>query len=473
MSQHRQAQELRLATNPKQLQLLSLLQTPQALLEQRLKTELEKNVMLEYAPDSVNSASTEYLPSADISPNSDYEEDSTEKYHSSDSNLYNLYDWRLLSIRDNKSGRELLQEQLLGLNLDEESRVVAEFLIESLEDNGLLVKPLLTLSHDLEARYELSLSREKLYSIIEIIQSLDPPGIGARSVAEALILQLKRLNPQPKLALTIIQEHYTDFLHNNLAKLARKLAVSSEEIQQAQQLIATLRPYPFLPRAENPNPQGSKQLLPDFILHRDQNTLILQSQQSPNTSLCINDYYAKMLENYKSQKDTAHKEAYLYLKDKHKQAEDLLDNLRNRQKLLFSATQTIIERQKDFFLSGDYAKLKVLTLKDLAEPLDLEISTLSRIVQGKYIATEFGTIALRDCFLRAHNNKEGKEFNPTIISEYIEQIIGSETRENPYSDEQIQQILAEKYNTKLARRTIAKYRKNLNIPTKDLRTQSK
>lgn len=472
MSKHHQSQELKLGINPKHLQLLSLLQTPLFLLEQRLKTELEKNVLLEYVPDSAirdNADSPEFKE--DISPSSDYDLDSTEQYNLADNNLYNLYDRRLLTLPSSQSARELLQEQLIGLNLQEQESLIVEFLIESLDDNGLLSKPLLTLSHDLASRYELAFDNEQLQSAIKIVQSLDPPGTGARNVAESLSLQLKRLKPLPKLALTIIQNHYNDFLHNNLESLKQNLNIKEAELSQALKLITSLRPYPFLQTETSLANQTNRQVIPDFILHREQGKLILQSQQSSHNPLRISNYYTKLLESYSSHSNSAHKEAYLYLKDKYKKANDLLDNLQSRNKLLFTTTQLIVNRQREFFLSGDYSKIKPLTLKDLTDSLDLEISTLSRIVQNKYIATDFGIIALKDCFIRTRSNKSGEELNPNILEEQIQQIIQSESADAPYNDEQIQQLLSQRYHTNLARRTIAKYRQKLSIPAKDERAR--
>lgn len=478
MSHNRQLQELRLATNPKHLQLLSLLQTPLFMLEQRLKIELEKNVLLEYEQEPINTNdynqntenSTEKI---DISPTGDYQLDSTESYHNSDSNLYNLYDQRLLYLPSTQSARQLLHEQLIGLNLEEQERLVVEFLIESLDDNGLLSKPLMVLNHDLESIYGLSLSREQLISAIKIIQKMDPAGIGARNVAESLIIQLQRINPLPQIAITIIQDHYDDFLNKNIDSMINsikgKLQANSEEISQAIKIITSLRPYPFF-NPEESHINSNRNLIPDFILHREQNKLILQSQQIPNSSLRINNYYAKLLNSYSTQTTGAHKEAYVYLKDKYKQAQDLLDNLQNRSKLLLTVAKMIVDRQREFLISGDYSKIKPMTLKDLAEPLNLEISTLSRIIQNKYISTEFGIIKLKDCFIRARNNKSGEELNPNILSEQIQQIVNSESATSPYSDEQIQKLLSQKYHTNIARRTIAKYRQKLSIPPKNLRT---
>lgn len=476
-------QKLLQKLSPQQIQVIKLLEIPALQLEQRIKKELEENPVLEIDNDSSYSEEEEQeTPELRSEEDKDNEEFSVEDYMSDDeipsyrlqSSNYSSEDKQAevpFSVGD--TFHEYLQEQVGMDNFDENQRLLAEYIIGNIDEDGYLRRDLASISDDLAFHLNLNVSEEELTKILVVIQSFDPPGVGARDLQESLLLQLKRKqNKFQLLAVSIIRDHFEEFTKKHYDKIIRRLNVPDEEFKQAVDLILKLNPKPGSSYI-NPLSKHNQHIVPDFILENADGELVLSLNQKNLPELRISDSYLEMLRSLGGDKSALNrnkKEAATFVKQKLEAARWFIDAIKQRQHTLLSTMSEIVDFQKEYFQEGDETKLKPMILKDIAERTGLDISTVSRVSNSKYIQTHFGIFPLKYFFSEAMQKDTGEEVSTREIKKILKDCIDNEDKRHPMTDEKLTEILKEKsYN--IARRTVAKYREQLDIPVARLRRE--
>lgn len=477
------SQKLLQKLSPQQIQVIKLLEIPALQLEQRIKKELEENPVLEIDNDSSYSEEEEQeTPELRSEEDKDNEEFSVEDYMPDDeipsyrlqSSNYSSEDKQAevpFSVGD--TFHEYLQEQAGMDNFDENQRLLAEYIIGNIDEDGYLRRELASISDDLAFHLNLNVSEEELTKILVVIQSFDPPGVGARDLQESLLLQLKRKqNKFQQLAVSIIRDHFDEFTKKHYDKIIRRLNVPDEDFKQAVDLILKLNPKPGSSYI-NPLSKHNQHIVPDFILENADGELVLSLNQKNLPELRISDSYLDMLRALGSNKSAPNKnkkEAATFVKQKLEAARWFIDAIKQRQHTLLSTMSEIVNFQKEYFQEGDETKLKPMILKDIAERTGLDISTVSRVSNSKYIQTHFGIFPLKYFFSEAMQKDTGEEVSTREIKKILKDCIDNEDKRHPMTDEKLTEILKEKsYN--IARRTVAKYREQLDIPVARLRRE--
>jgi len=475
-------QKLLQKLSPQQIQVIKLLEIPTLQLEQRIKKELEENPVLEMESDDNYNEEDNQAPELRSDEDKDNEEFSVEDYLPDDEipnyrlqvNNYSPDDKHVdipFSVGD--TFHEFLHEQLGMAMLDEKERKLAEYIIGNIDEDGYLRRDLLSISDDLAFMLNMDVPEEELAKILEVIQEFDPPGVGARDLQECLLLQLKRKkHPQQELAIAIIRDTFDEFIKKHYDKIARKFGVTDEELKQAIDLILKLNPKPGSSYS-NPHSQENQHIVPDFILEVVDGELQLSLNQRNMPELRINEGYLDMLKTLarsKNGQSRNSKEAFSFVKQKLDSAKWFIDAIRQRQQTLLLTMSEIIDFQKEYFMEGDETKLKPMILKDIAERTGLDISTISRVSNSKYIQTHFGIFPLKYFFSEAMQKDTGEEVSTREIKKILKDCIDNEDKKHPLTDERLTEILKEKsYN--IARRTVAKYREQLDIPVARLRKE--
>jgi len=476
--------------SPQQLMLMQMLQLPVTELEQTLKEEVEKNPLLEIT-DEVP-ARMEPLPDADDGENLLQDADDDD------------YSYRERQERDRNQDRhemmyvaetsfvERLTEQLALKPLSDRQRMIAGELIGSLDDAGYLSRDVSLVANDMAFTQGVEVSDDEVLEVLKVVQSLDPPGIGARTLQECLSLQLHRqtvpdASPSGKTAMQVVDTCFDDFVKHNYDRIAERLGVTEEELQEAIDCIRSLNPKPGMGDGEAAQ---AHYIIPDFIVTRMDETLHLALNDSHLPQLKLDTYYQEMLKTMKQKAaqtpsssctsatfsspspTAADREAIDYLQTNLDNANSLIETLRQRQATMLRVMQVILRRQKRFFLTGDPADLKPLLQKDVAELSGYDISTVSRVVNSKYVQTEFGTFLLKECFSQGVTTESGDEVSTEAIRQELQQLVDGEDKRNPLTDDELAQRLNEK-GYPVARRTVAKYRERLGIPIGRLRRMLK
>lgn len=503
----KQTQSLKqqLKFTPQQIQLLKLIQMPLTALEQKIEEELENNPALQTIDEE--NAETEITDQSDteeISANEEItdidENEPIEEYDSKkedidiedymdaeeiDSYKYEInnkspeqknsdffYNNINLSSEIEKSLSDILMEQLEMQNLDDNQYTIGQYIIGCLDDDGYLRRDLQSISNDLLFLYNIHVSKDEIKNVLSIIQSFDPPGVGATSIQESLLIQLNRkLKHAPEnqtllLAIQIIQNHFEEYSKKHYDKLLSKLTITEDDLKKVIEEIKHLNPKPgYLASSEK-----VISVIPDFIVKITDGKPELSLNNSLVPELTISKEYIKMLNQYSKQKNKEYKEASKFIKTKIDDAKWFIDALQQRESILLTAMHQIMQEQKEFFITGDQSKLKPLLLKDIASKINVDVSTMSRIVNSKYVMTPHGTFLLKFFFSESLQTEEGKEVSNKEIKYFIQEAIQYENKKNPLTDEQLCELLNKKgYN--IARRTVAKYREQLNIPVARLRKQ--
>ncbi len=473
------AQKLQQKLSPQQIQLMKLVQLPTQSLEARIKQEIEENPALqegkEKAEDTFeNDASDEreVRESMEEINWDDYlGDDDTPDYktkannYSSDDELYEA------PVIVNESFHDSLISQLRLRDLNAEELELATYLVGTIDDDGLLRRELIDIVDDLAFSQGVFTEEKELERLLEIIQDLDPPGVGGRDLRECLILQLERKRPSFKvnLALSILEDYFDSFVKRHYQKLMDRLGVNEDELREAIEEIGRL----------NPKPGGSSNLsrptenvIPDYNLHivDEELELTLNGRNAPELSL--SNQYREMLEHYKAskEKNKAEKEAALFVKQKLDSAKWFIDAIVQRQQTLMLTMQSILNYQRDYFLTGDERKLRPMILKDIAEEIGMDISTVSRVASNKYIQTPYGTFLIKRFFSESMTNADGEEVSTREIKKILEDTVAEENKRKPMTDDALAKILKEK-GYPIARRTIAKYREQLDIPVARMRKE--
>ena len=475
-------QKLLQKLSPQQIQVIKLLEIPALQLEQRIKKELEENPVLEVEDDSAYGEEESENPELRTDEDKDNEEFSVEDYMPEDeipgyklqTNNYSPDDKQMeipFSVGD--TFHEFLQEQAGMDSLNDHQQMLAEYIIGNIDEDGYLRRDLPSISDDLAFHLNMNVSEEELAKILEVIQGFDPPGVGARTLQECLLLQLnRRPGEHQKLAITIIRDYFEEFTKKHYDKISRRLNVDDTELKQAIDLILKLNPKPGSSYS-NPLNKSNQHIVPDFILESVDGELQLSLNQKNLPELRINESYLDMLRTMAGNRNNSNKntrEAATFVKQKLDSARWFIDAIRQRQQTLLATMAEIIDLQKEYFRDGDETRLKPMILKDISERTGLDISTISRVSNSKYIQTHFGIFPLKYFFSEAMQTDTGEEVSTREIKKILKDCIDNEDKRHPVTDEKLTEILREKsYN--IARRTVAKYREQLEIPVARMRKE--
>lgn len=475
-------QKLLQKLSPQQIQVIKLLEIPTMQLEQRIKKELEENPVLELESDSPSvDDQSDYNDSGDDIKDSDNDEFTVDDYYEDEeiptyklnTNNFSKDDKYVdVPFSVGTSFNEFLTEQLSLSDLNDDDQQLAEYVLGNIDDDGYLRRDLMSISDDLAFNLNMDVSEEELERILKVIQDFDPPGVGARDLRECLLLQLNRKEGEEfALAKTIVKDFFTEFTKKHYEKIQSKLELTGEELKAGIAQVLKLNPKPGSSYS-NPLNKTNQHIVPDFILESVDGELSLSLNQRNVPELKINDTYQEMLrtmsENQKAKKND--KEAVLFVKQKLDSAKWFIDAIQQRQTTLLLTMSEIISFQEEFFQEGDEAKLKPMILKDIAERTNLDISTISRVSNSKYIQTHFGIYPLKYFFSEGLQKDDGEEVSTREIKKILKECIENEDKRKPLTDEKLAAILKEKsYN--IARRTVAKYREQLDIPVARLRKE--
>ncbi len=474
-------QKLLQKLSPQQIQVIKLLEIPTMQLEQRIKKELEENPVLELESDNQSVDEGSDLQDQEDNRDVDNEEFTIDDYYEDDeiptyklnTNNYSKDDKYIdVPFSVGTSFHESLTEQLSLSDLSERQQQLAEYIIGNIDDDGYLRRDLMSISDDLAFNMNLDVPEEELEEILTVIHDFDPPGVGARDLRECLLLQLDRKEDGDyDLAKTIVRDFFIEFTKKHYDKIKARLELSDDELKFGIDHVLKLNPKPGSSYS-NPLNKSNQHIVPDFILDNVDGELSLSLNQRNVPELTINETYQEMLRNMsESQKAKKNdKEALLFVKQKIDSAKWFIDAIQQRQTTLLLTMSEIISFQREFFQDGDETKLKPMILKDIAERTNLDISTISRVSNGKYIQTHFGIYPLKYFFSEGMQKDDGEEVSTREIKKILQECIENEDKRRPLTDEKLAAILKEKsYN--IARRTVAKYREQLDIPVARLRKE--
>ena len=478
-----QAQQLLQTLSPQQILVVKLLELPTMELEERVRAEILDNPALEEGrepseQDHADELDTDFseenlYTNEDISLGDYRTEDDIPDYKLQEHNRSKGEVPEEIPFSDSVSFYEMLLEQLRMQHLTEEEETIAEYLIGSLDDDGMLRKGPDTLINELILYRGIYIDAKEIERILSIIQDFDPAGIGARSLQECLLLQLKRKpnTPLKKIEMEIIEKCCDDFTRKNKEKIMQRLDISEETYDEAVNELVKLNPRPGSSLGDIVG-KNFQQIIPDFLVEAEEDGSINLTLNNGNVpELRLSREFNEMLEEHTTNKENQSKDsrdAFLFLKQKVDAAQGFINAIKQRQQTLVTTMQAIIDLQRPFFLEGDETLLKPMVLKDVAEKTKLDVSTVSRVSNSKYVQTNYGVFPLRFFFSDGYTTEEGEELSIREIKQLLKECVEHENRECPYNDDELADILREK-GYPIARRTIAKYRQQLNIPTARLR----
>ncbi len=466
--------------SPQQIQFQKLLQLNVLALEQRIKNELEQNPLLEEVQDEepVMEQKQEEEKESDTSENESQEDEfdiedfmNDEDFEKLPSNKSNDEDetWPVAPARETLT--EKLLEQLHLLDLSDEEIALGENIIYSLDNDGYLREDLKNIVENLKTFDHIEISYEKAEEVLKKIQKFDPLGIASRNLKECLLVQLENSDFDPYysfLAKKLLEEHYNDFLNKRYDAIKKKMELTDETLKEVISLIKKLNPKPGAGRIEI---EETNQITPDFIIEKVGDNYIITLNDKMMPSVMINKDYLEMLEATKNKRKMSkeEKETRKFLREKFESAKWFIASIQQRRETLLKIMRAIFEKQYEFFEQGPKA-LKPMIYKDIAEEVGMDISTISRVVNGKYVQSPVGIHELRYFFSEGLSTSEGAEVSNKHIKELIKEIIENEPKNKPYSDDKIAELLNEK-GIKIARRTVAKYREQLKYPVARLRKE--
>lgn len=513
MLRQTQTQKMIQKLSPQQIQLMKLLQIPTATLEQRIKEELEANPALEEGADrddpyemaesetpaaeegeqggeEVEMSDEEYLKEDDFELDeylSEFMDDDPASYKLRGDGYNPDEEEKSHPVAVESTFHEYLEQQLGMVDLkDEREEKIAKQIIGSIDDDGYLRREPVAIIDDLMFSQNIYATEDEILYLLDKIQRFDPAGVGARDLQECLLLQIRykltheeNLDDEEiltyKIARKIISEYFDEFTKKHYPKMQRQLGIVEHQLKLSIDAILRLNPKP----ASGFNPNNSRNsmnyIVPDFIIENCDGELELSLNSRNAPDLRINDYYREMLMAFKDshkgrRASRQEKEAILFIKQKIDSAKWFIDAIRQRQQTMYKTMYSIMQYQYDYFLTGDSKKLRPMILKDIADITGLDISTVSRVANSKFVQTEFGTKRLKEFFSESLQTNDGDEVSTLEVKKILTEIIGDENKRKPYSDEKLKNMLQKKgYN--IARRTVAKYREQLNIPVARLRKE--
>jgi len=458
--------------SPQQIQLMKLIQLTTAELEQKVKNEIEENPALEHGSESLDTDSNDFdseVQSEDVNVDdylSDENDDFSQNFYSTNEENNNF------QTKSSPSFHQYLDNQSRNLILNDKEKPLCEFLIGSIDESGYLRREVDDIIDDLAFTQNIITNRDDVISVLKKIQDLDPPGVGARSLQECLLIQLNKKTNQKESILNsikIIESEFELFSKKKFSKLSEKLNLSDNDLKESIDEISKL----------NPKPGGSissefsnNTIIPDFILKIEEGELIVELNKRNSPELRLSNSYKNILEGYKNDpnKSKSQNQAMQFLKQKLDSAKWFIEAVEQRYQTLFQTVDAIVTFQNDYFLSGEESDLKPMILKDIAEKINMDISTISRVANSKYIDTPYGIKLLKSYFSEGMKNKDGEDISTIEIKKTLKQIIDDEDKAKPLSDIELSKGLSEK-GYKVARRTVSKYREQLDLPVARLRKE--
>jgi len=486
-------QKLLQKLSPQQIQIIKLLEIPTLQLEQRIKKELEENPVLEEDYDDTDENYTEQEEATDTNEQNieeetnrqdeqdefsldDYlEDDDIPEYRLSLTNYSPDEKREDIPFSVGSTFHDYLLSQAGLQNFNEKEKLLAEYIIGNIGEDGYLRRDIENIVDDLAFTQNITASEEELMDILRVIQQFDPPGVGARSLQECLLLQIERkdITEHPfTLVYKILKHHFNEFTRKHYNKILEKLNITEEELKEAIDEILKLNPKPGSSFSDPMN-KPVQHIVPDFILEINEEDIQLSLNARNIPDLRINRQYAEMLKAYheNQKKHTREeKDTISFVKQKLDSAKWFIDAIKQRQNTLMLVMQAIVDFQKQFFLTGDETKLRPMILKDIAGMTGLDISTISRVANSKYVQTPYGIYQLKYFFSEGLQTNSGEEVSTREIKTILQELIGKEDKRKPLTDEKLTAILQKK-GYQIARRTVAKYREQLNIPVARLRKE--
>lgn len=491
-----QTQKMLQKLSPQQILLMKLLQIPTMELSTRIKEEIEENPALEESEtenfddempnnedENFDDNQDDYEDSDDYDPLADFDDylqdgDDDEAAYKLRTNNYSRDDEHYeVPISNEESFQDILIQQLGFRNLDERKYKIGTYIIGNLDDSGYLSRPITGIVDDLLFTQNIDVNEEEVIEVLHIIQEFDPAGVGATDLQECLLIQLRRLQEDNEdedvdytLPIIIIEQYFNEFTKKHYDKIVKKSGISERQFRAAMKEILKLNPKPG---GTIGGSQRSNYVIPDFTIVNNCGKLELTLNSRNTPELHVNKDYIDMLMDFSKQKSNKlNKEAVTFVKNKIESAKWFIEAIKQRNITLYTTMEAIMEYQKEYFLTGDETKLKPMILKDISEKVGLDISTISRVANSKYVQTAYGTFSLKSFFSESLTNDEGEEVSTREIKKILMDCIEQEDKSKPLTDDVLTQILKEKgYN--IARRTIAKYREQLDIPVARLRKELK
>lgn len=469
--------------SPQQIQLMKLIQLPTQAFEQRLKQELEENPALdsgkeekenEFDDDFDNTQDdfddNESINTEDINIDDYLSDDEIPDYRTSVNNYSADDDEKSIPYASGTSFTQHLKTQLNTYRLSDEERDIAEFLVGSVDESGYIRRELSDIMDDLAFTQNVYTTEEKIEGVLNIVHQLDPAGVGARNLQECLSIQLSRKEQTPdvELASDIINKAFEQFTKKHYKKLLQKFDITEEQLKDAIREVERLNPKPG--GSYSGNNRIVEHVVPDFAIKivNGELELTLNGRNAPE--LHVSREYNNMLKGYKESKDKSksQKDAVLFIKQKLDAAKWFIEAIKQRQQTLFVTMSAIMHYQKEYFLTGDERKLRPMILKDIADEIEMDVSTVSRVANSKYVDTPYGTKLIKEFFSESMTNDQGEEVSTREIKKILETVVEEENKKKPLTDEALAKILKEK-GYPIARRTVAKYREQLDIPVARLR----
>lgn len=468
--------------SPQQIQLMKLIQLPTQAFEQRIKQELEENPALEHGKEKDDSDfddlygdeinDNEQIGAEDINVDDYLSDDEIPDYRLRANNYSSDDEDKSIPYASGTSFTQQLTDQLNTVRLEDQDYLIAKFLIGSIDDSGYIRRPLLDIIDDLAFTQNIFTDLETIQNVLSVVQELDPPGVGARDLQECLLIQLQRKTPTEHTALAaqIIEKSFEQFSKKHYDKLLKKFNISEDQLKNAMSEIERLNPKPG--SAFSNNLRSVEHVVPDFTIKIEEGKLELTLNGRNAPELHVSKSYNEMLQGYKVSKDKskAQKDAVLFIKQKLDAAKWFIEAIKQRQQTLFVTMSAIMHYQKAYFLSGDEEQLRPMILKDIADEIEMDVSTVSRVANSKYVNTPYGTKLIKEFFSESMTNDQGEEVSTREIKSILKTVIAEEDKKKPLTDEKLAHILKDK-GYPIARRTVAKYREQLDFPVARLRKE--
>lgn len=472
--------------SPQQIQLMKMIQLPTQAFEQRIAQELEENPALEGGKEESNEYEDEFsndefddshdegneVIETDINVDDYLSDDEVPSYKLSANNYSADDEERQMPYAAGTSFTQYLMQQLNTYRLTEEEKDIAQFLVGSVDESGYIRREILDIVDDLAFTQNVYTTEENVEKVLKIVQDLDPAGVAARDLQECLLIQLERKEQTPAvaLALDIIDDSFDQFSKKHYKKLIQKFDITEDQLREAIREIEGLNPKPG--GTYSGNNRIVEHVVPDFAIRIVDGELDLTLNGRNAPDLHVSHDYTNMLKGYKESKvkSKAQKDAVMFIKQKLDAAKWFIDAIKQRQQTLFVTMNTIMHHQEEYFLSGDERKLKPMILKDIAEKINMDVSTVSRVANSKYVDTPYGTKLIKEFFSESMKNDQGEDVSTREIKKILEMTIADENKRKPLTDDKLAKILLEK-GYPIARRTIAKYREQLDLPVARLRKE--
>ncbi len=470
--------------SPQQIQLMKLIQLPTQAFEQRVKQELEDNPALdsgkedhdsfddEFKNEEVESDSEIIETESEIDVDEYLSDDEIPDYRTQANNYSKDDDEKTIPYASGVSFSQYLKTQLQSFRLSEEEKQIAEFLVGSVDESGYIRRETIEIVDDLAFTQNIYTDEQTVEKIFQIVHKLDPAGVGARSLQESLLIQLKRKTPTQSTALSIaiIEEAFEQFSKRHYQKLLSKFSISEDELRDVIDEVSHLNPKPGGSYAGNN--RIVEHVVPDFTIKIKDGELQLSLNGRNAPTMHVSREYSNMLKGYKEtdKKTKKQKDAVMFIKQKLDAAKWFIEAIRQRQETLFVTMNAIMHHQYEYFMTGDERDLKPMILKDIADKIGMDVSTVSRVANSKYVDTPYGTKLIKEFFSESMTNSEGEEVSTLEIKKILQITIEKEDKKKPLTDEKLAKILKDK-GYPIARRTVAKYREQLDIPVARLRKE--